>query len=581
MKIPARGFFKLRFGSGPGKLFIVPQRGCLPLTTSADNLTAGAQANRRFARLAVSWYALDAARVDAVLRAVERRHRLGDPIDFLDALREAGIINDEQRHSLRHDHAPTQIFVQSPAISPDGTPKWLLQSPSNGDGANANGDLKQMGRYRILRRLGQGGMGAVYLAFDSADNRQVAIKVLSAEQAPNQKILKRFQLEGQHGAMLEHPNIVRSYDMGQDAESGLYYIVLEFIDGPSAHELLDRIGKLQVGDAVHVILDIARALEHAHKNQIIHRDIKPGNILLTTSGLAKLSDLGLAKRQGDSSNLTHASQGIGTPYYMPYEQAMNAKMADERSDIYALGATLYHLVTGEVPFTGESSLEVVEKKGVGTYTPAHIVNPEVPERLDEVIATMLARDPDNRYQTISEVIVDLERSQLSAAIPSFINLNTALEDPVVVQRLTKPIEKTQPDLRIRQAIEENDAKERIIWFLRYRDQRGNLCKAKAPLVDILQRLRKGSIPPDGEAARSASGPFKLFAKWPEFQKTINTIKNTKPAAAPKEEVANGEKDQSVLTPGSRSDWWWLAAAAVLTVVVLGLAVATAVVYMLG
>jgi serine/threonine protein kinase len=209
------------------------------------------------------------------------------------------------------------------------------------------------------------------------------------------------------------------------------------------------------------------------------------------------------------------------------------------------------------------------------------VNPEVPERLDEVIATMLARDPDNRYQTISEVIVDLERSQLSAAIPSFINLNTALEDPVVVQRLTKPIEKTQPDLRIRQAIEENDAKERIIWFLRYRDQRGNLCKAKAPLVDILQRLRKGSIPPDGEAARSASGPFKLFAKWPEFQKTINTIKNTKPAAAPKEEVANGEKDQSVLTPGSRSDWWWLAAAAVLTVVVLGLAVATAVVYMLG
>jgi serine/threonine-protein kinase len=456
-----------------------------------------------------------------------------------------------------------------------------LQSPSNGDGANANGDLKQMGRYRILRRLGQGGMGAVYLAFDSADNRQVAIKVLSAEQAPNQKILKRFQLEGQHGAMLEHPNIVRSYDMGQDAESGLYYIVLEFIDGPSAHELLDRIGKLQVGDAVHVILDIARALEHAHKNQIIHRDIKPGNILLTTSGLAKLSDLGLAKRQGDSSNLTHASQGIGTPYYMPYEQAMNAKMADERSDIYALGATLYHLVTGEVPFTGESSLEVVEKKGVGTYTPAHIVNPEVPERLDEVIATMLARDPDNRYQTISEVIVDLERSQLSAAIPSFINLNTALEDPVVVQRLTKPIEKTQPDLRIRQAIEENDAKERIIWFLRYRDQRGNLCKAKAPLVDILQRLRKGSIPPDGEAARSASGPFKLFAKWPEFQKTINTIKNTKPAAAPKEEVANGEKDQSVLTPGSRSDWWWLAAAAVLTVVVLGLAVATAVVYMLG
>src|SRR5206468_3978281 len=177
-------------------------------------------------------------------------------------------------------------------------------------------------------------------------------------------------LEGQHGALLDHPNLIRSFDMGQDSATNLHYIVLEYVDGPSAHELLERAGKLQVGDALHIVLDIARALEHAHNTRIVHRDIKPANILVTASGLAKLSDLGLAKRRDDSANLTHADQGIGTPYYMPYEQAMNAKMADERSDIYALGATLFHLLTGEVPFTGDTALEIVEKKGVGVSPPA-------------------------------------------------------------------------------------------------------------------------------------------------------------------------------------------------------------------
>ncbi len=138
--------------------------------------------------------------------------------------------------------------------------------------------------------------------------------------------------------------------------------------------------RLSVGDALHVILDVARALEHAHMRNIVHRDIKPGNILITLSGLAKLADLGLAKRLDETSHLTHAQQGFGTPYYMPYEQAMNAKDADARSDIYALGATLYHLVTGDVPFAGENSLEVVDKKKIGTFMPASRINPDVPAR---------------------------------------------------------------------------------------------------------------------------------------------------------------------------------------------------------
>src|SRR5262249_2236095 len=158
------------------------------------------------------------------------------------------------------------------------------------------------------------------------------------------------------GALLNHPNIVRNLTVGQDRATGKHYLVLEYVDGPSAHALLDRFGRLPVGDAVHVALDVARALEHAHSRNVVHRDIKPDNILITTSGVAKLSDLGLAKRTDEASHLTGARQGFGTPYYMPYEQAMNARLADGRSDIYALGATLYHLVTGEVPFPGSSHL---------------------------------------------------------------------------------------------------------------------------------------------------------------------------------------------------------------------------------
>src|SRR5262249_22290853 len=160
--------------------------------------------------------------------------------------------------------------------------------------------------------------------------------------AASQASVDRFYREAKSGALLNHPNVVRNLAVGQDRATGKHYLVLEFVDGASAHALLQRYGRLSVGDAVHIALDTARALEHAHSRSIVHRDIKPDNILITRSGLAKLADLGLAKRTDEASHLTAARQGFGTPYYMPYEQAMNAKYADGRSDIYALGATLYH-----------------------------------------------------------------------------------------------------------------------------------------------------------------------------------------------------------------------------------------------
>jgi serine/threonine-protein kinase len=288
-------------------------------------------------------------------------------------------------------------------------------------------------------------MGSVYLGYQEEQKQHVAVKVLSDQMSGNSAYVERFYREAKSGALLNHANIVRCIEAGQDQATGKHYLILEYVDGQSAHALLERSGRLSVGDVVHIGLDIARALEHAHARNVVHRDIKPDNILITRSGIAKLSDLGLAKRMDETKHLTALHQGCGTLYYMPFEQVSNARHADGRSDIYALGATLYHLVTGQVPFPGETHLEIAEKKIVGTFTPANDLNAEVPAILDRIFTKMLARDPGNRYQMASELIVDLERSKLAAALPSFADPERALHDPLVQERLT-PVPPTVLDM---------------------------------------------------------------------------------------------------------------------------------------
>jgi eukaryotic-like serine/threonine-protein kinase len=358
-------------------------------------------------------------------------------------------------------------------------------------------EVRVLGEYRILRRLGEGGMGAVYLGYDGTTRRTVALKVLNEALVSNQNYIDRFYREARSGGQLNHPNIVRTYSAGQDSATGKYYLVLEFVDGPSAQNLLSRHGRLAVADAVHLTLHIARALEHVHSRNIVHRDIKPDNILVTRSGVAKLGDLGLAKRTDELSHLTEARQGFGTTAYMPYEQAISARRADARSDIYALGATLYHLITGRVPFPGDNHLEIIEKKKQGIFAPAGFFEPAVPACMDRILAKMLAREPSDRYQTASELIIDLERTHLAAPVPSFADPDLARQDPSF-QACQSSGEPTRLDPEV-VPLPSPEVATPTGWIVRYKNQAGRSFTARLSAAQIARRLQEGTLPPTAEA----------------------------------------------------------------------------------
>ncbi|HYT88387.1 MAG TPA: serine/threonine-protein kinase [Gemmataceae bacterium] len=538
------------------------------------------ETENRAAKLAVSRYGADRVRVDQAVQAVTRARGAGQAADLLEALVRGGQLTSAQAQELRLALDSTQLDPTAQANGhANGRGREKSQEPRDGANRTPNLDdsqeLRYLGEYRILRRLGEGGMGAVYLGYQETEDHKVAIKVLSDHLAGNQSSVDRFYREAKSGALLNHPNIVRNVAVGQDRTTGKHYLVLEYIDGPSAHTLLARHGRLSVADAVHITLDVARALEHAHSRNVVHRDIKPDNILVTTTGIAKLADLGLAKRTDEASHLTATRQGFGTPYYMPYEQAMNAKYADGRSDIYALGATLYHLVAGQVPFPGINHLEILDKKNLGFFAPASSVNPEVPRTLDQILERMLARDPQDRYQTASELIVELERAGLAAPVPSFVDAEVALQDPLVRERLAMAAQPTAMDVRGQdvtapsgRALGDPD-----IWYLRYRDRHGQSCKARATTQQIVRRLRDGKLPREAEAAHEPHGEFLPLSRYREFHEVLSARSRSAKSAPrngragrerPGQPTVSGEGPKSALALPSR---WWL-------LVGLGLGLAT-------
>jgi serine/threonine-protein kinase len=262
--------------------------------------------------------------------------------------------------------------------------------------------------YKILARIGQGAMGNVFKATQISMDRVVALKILAPRFAQNAKFVERFFREARAVAKLNHANIIQGIDVGES--NGIHYFAMEYVDGPTIGQLLRRGGALDEKRSVQITLQMARALEHAQRHGLIHRDVKPDNIMLTRTGQAKLCDLGLAKvRTGEAGDASEHGVSMGTPNYISPEQARGEQDVDWRSDIYSLGASFYHMVTGQVPFASESAAVVIARHLNEPPRPPSELNPLVTPSVNAVILKMLQKDRARRYQTASELAMDLEQ----------------------------------------------------------------------------------------------------------------------------------------------------------------------------
>ena len=266
----------------------------------------------------------------------------------------------------------------------------------------------QFGDYEILEELGTGGMGKVYRARDATLERVVALKMLAPALSKDQEYVRRFLKEARAVARLNHPNIVQIYDFG--CVDSIYYLAMEFVDGRSLGHRL-RTGRFSEVDALQIVRQVCRALSVAHAEGIVHRDIKPDNLMLTSRGDLKLVDLGIAKRVDEDQSITQTGQSIGTPHYISPEQIRGQKDIDARADIYSLGATLYHLVTGHTPYKGSSGALVMSMHLVEPLPDPRQWEPALSEGLCRVIRKMMAKDRRERYPDIAVLEVDLHRLQ--------------------------------------------------------------------------------------------------------------------------------------------------------------------------
>jgi len=269
------------------------------------------------------------------------------------------------------------------------------------------------GRYRIIRKLGAGGMANVYLAEDQELGRRVAIKILDDRHAADDSFIERFRREAKNAAGLSHPNIVSIYDRGE--AEGTYYIAMEYLSGRSLKELIVGRGPTPIRIAIDYTRQVLAALGFAHRHGIVHRDIKPHNVVVDADGRLKVTDFGIAR--SGASQMTEVGSIIGTAQYLSPEQARGSPV-DQRSDVYSVGIVLYEMLTGQVPFTGDTPLEIAMKHLSEVPVPPSEARSDVPEDLDLVVLRALAKDPEDRYQTAEEMDADLARIQRGLSVSS-------------------------------------------------------------------------------------------------------------------------------------------------------------------
>jgi len=360
------------------------------------------------------------------------------------------------------------------------------------DGLKEEATLRMVGKYALLSKIADGGMGSVYRARDSETGDIIAIKIVPASMAANQVLLKRFEQEFKAAHSLDHPNIVRALEFGFQQNSP--YLVMEYVEGETLGQRIDRQGRVPERDAVRIIGQIAQGLHKAHSHGMVHRDVKPDNILIQPDGVAKLADLGLVKESETDLNLTRTGRGLGTPQFMAPEQFRNAKNADSRCDIYSLAATLYMAVTGELPFRSCSPLDAWMKKVQNDYPPPRELNPNLSERLDWAIRRAMSADPMQRPSTCREFVEDI-----SGRSTRRVGANAAVAN--------------QADL----------------WYIVYTDEFGATHTVKGAMQSIRRCLKEGRLGDAGNVrvSRTPNGPFEPLKTHSEFRDLVIA-----PAAVP-------------------------------------------------
>ena len=265
---------------------------------------------------------------------------------------------------------------------------------------------ERFGEYQLVERLGEGGMGAVYKSHDVLTGRVVALKVLRKGLGLDKQFVARFDREIKAAERLEHPHIVAT--LGCGILKGIQYLAMEFIDGENLYQRIQKVGALPETEVVRIALGIAKGLEHAHRQGLVHRDVKPENVLLGQDGSVKLADLGLAKSVYGDSHLTQTGEVVGTPYYLSPEQAMGIREIDGRADLYALGGTLYHALTGRVPFDAPKALDILMLQIKEQPVPLTVLNPALSPGLVRVVEKLMAKDREQRYPSAHVLVEDLE-----------------------------------------------------------------------------------------------------------------------------------------------------------------------------
>jgi len=374
---------------------------------------------------------------------------------------------------------------------------------------------QSIGSYDLLDKIAEGGMGTVYKGRHRDTGLVVAIKIVPATTARNSTLLKRFEREFVAARALDHPNVVKALEF--NGATATPFLVMEFVDGESLGQRIERDGPLSEEDSVRLIAQVAHGLYRAHKQGLIHRDVKPDNVLVTADGKAKLTDLGLVRDMGDDFNLTRTGRGLGTPHFMAPEQFRDAKNADVRCDIYSLGATLYMMVTGQLPFGNCPALECFMRKLRNELTAPREIKESISERVDWAIRRAMSPSPENRPSSCREFVEDL------------------------YGRSTRPPPPADP------AVES----EGDVWYLVYRDELGETHSVKGATDGIRRALKDGLLGDASNivASRQKQGPFVPLRSFPEFRDLV-----IEPAPLPTPDL-NPRSTPTYTAPASPSGRW--------------------------